>query len=214
MSALWRVLSHRQILFTFARILGLEQEFDLLELTCRNQIHHSGTLTQELPTTWQTTQVSLIQHNHTMPRILYTWGTVPNYPYLILVTNSFLSLVIIPTSSSIEWIDWLVSHRSIHTEFFTRDRVDEAFSLICMMRRYILPGPGLLVYMSTLLWLFFRFSVWCFQRKIWRKGSEWQNNRLDIVSILRWPFLPLPLLYLTSRSLGLFALLGLPTKPC
>lgn len=168
MSALWRVLSHRKILFTFARILGLEQEFYLLELTCRNQIHHSGTLTQELPTTWQTTQVSLIQHNHTMPRILYTWGTVPNYPYLILVTNSFLSLVIIPTSSSIEWIDWLVSHRSIHTEFFTRDRVDEALSLICMMRRYILPGPGLLVYMSTLLWLFFRFSL---ETKDFEKGK-------------------------------------------
>ena len=49
-------------------------------------------------------------------------------------------LVIIPTSSSIELIDWLVSHKSINTEFFTRDRVDEAFSLICMMCRYILLG--------------------------------------------------------------------------
>jgi len=133
-------------------------------------------------------------------------GRLGKQPALVIeLQEQEKSLVIIPTSSSIEWIDWLVSHRSIHTEFFTRDRVDEAFSLICMMRRYILPGPGLLVYMSTLLWLFFRFSVWCLKRKIWRKGSEWQNNRLDIVSILRWPFLPLPLLYLTSRSLGLYS---------
>lgn len=82
------------------------------------------------------------------------------------------SLVIIPTSSLIEWIDWLVSHRSINTEFFTRD---EAFSLICMMFRYILPGPGLLVYMSTLLWLFFLFRL-MLETKDLEKG-KWQDNR-------------------------------------
>ena len=84
-------------------------------------------------------------------------------------------LVIIPTSSLIEWIDWLVSHRSINTEFFTRDRVDEAFSLICMMFRYILPGPGLLVYMYTLLWLFFIFRL-MLETKDLEKG-KWQDNR-------------------------------------
>jgi hypothetical protein len=87
-------------------ILGLEQEFDLLELTCRNQIHHSGTLTQELPTTWQTTQVSLIQHNHTMPRILYTWGTVPNYPYWSQI-HSFLHpnhVLVVPSLNKIYFL--------------------------------------------------------------------------------------------------------------
>lgn len=126
-------------------------------------------------------------------------GRLGKQPALVIeLQEQEKSLVIIPTSSSIEWIDWLVSHRSINTEFFTRDRVDEAFCLICMMFRYILPGPGLLVYMSTLLWLF--FFVWCLKRKIWRKGS---GKIIDIESILRWPFLPLPLMYLTSRSLGL-----------
>lgn len=60
-----------------------------------------------------------------------------------------------------------MSHRSINTEFLTIDRVDEAFSLICMMFRYILPGPGLLVYMSTLLSYEFSFP---------EKG-KWQDNR-------------------------------------
>lgn len=103
-------------------------------------------------------------------------GRLGKQPALVIeLQEQEKSLVIIPTSSSIEWIDWLVSHRSINTEIFTRERVDEAFSLICMMFRYILLGPGLLVYMSILLWLFLVYFR--LKRKIWRKGSEWQDNR-------------------------------------
>lgn len=100
-------------------------------------------------------------------------GRLGKQPALVIeLQEQEKSLVIIPTSSLIEWIDWLVSHRSINTEFVTRDRVDEAFSLICMMFRYILPGPGLLVYMSTLLWLFFIFRL-MLETKDLEKG-KWQ----------------------------------------
>lgn len=124
-------------------------------------------------------------------------GRLGKQPALVIeLQEQEKSLVIIPTSSPIEWIDWLVSHRSINTEFFTRDRVDDLSHMYDVSVHSSWAGFTCLYVYSLMTFIF----VWCLKRKIWRKGS---GKIIDIESILRWPFLPLPLMYLTSRSLGL-----------
>lgn len=125
-------------------------------------------------------------------------GRLGKQPALVIeLQEQEKSLVIIPTSSSIEWIDWLVSvdqyiifhkrqgRRSFQSHMYDVSVHSSWAGFTCL-------------YVYSLMTFF--FSVWCLKRKIWRKGS---GKIIDIESILRWPFLPLPLMYLTSRSLGL-----------